>query len=71
MATAERIREIIDFATTDAYGDDEVMAGWGVAFEDAATAPLHAHGAREAGDRTWPSTPTRATASAVKSGERA
>ena len=42
MASPERIREIIEFATTDAYGDDEVMAGWGVAFDDAVTLPLQA-----------------------------
>jgi len=42
MASPERIREIIDFASTDAYTDDEVMAGWGVALEDAATLPFHA-----------------------------
>jgi hypothetical protein len=42
MASAERIREIIDFATTDAYSDDEVMTGWGVAFDDAASLPFQA-----------------------------
>jgi hypothetical protein len=42
MASPERIREIIDFATTDAYTDDEVMTGWGVAFEDAAALPFQA-----------------------------
>jgi hypothetical protein len=42
MTSPERIREIIEFVTTDAYGDDEVMAGWGVALDDAATLPLQA-----------------------------
>jgi hypothetical protein len=42
MASSERIREIIEFATTDAYTDDEVMAGWGVVLEDAAQLPLQA-----------------------------
>ena len=42
MASPERIREIIDFISTDAYTDDEVMAGWGVVLGDAAALPLHA-----------------------------
>jgi hypothetical protein len=42
MASPERIREIIDFVSTDAYTDDEVMAGWGVALDGAVTLPLHA-----------------------------
>lgn len=42
MASPERIREIIEFVHTDAYGDDEVMAGWGVALEDAASLPIQA-----------------------------
>jgi hypothetical protein len=42
MASPERIREIIEFVTTDAYSDDEVMAGWGVALEDAAALPFQA-----------------------------
>lgn len=42
MASAERIREIIDFVTTDAYGEEEEMAGWGVALDDAATLPFPA-----------------------------
>jgi hypothetical protein len=42
MATPERIREIVEFATTDAYDDDEVMAGWGVALADAAALPFPA-----------------------------
>ena len=40
MASPERIREIIEFVSTDAYTDDEVMTGWGVALEDAATLPF-------------------------------
>jgi hypothetical protein len=42
MASPERIREIIEFVTVDAYSDDEVMAGWGVALEDAADLPFEA-----------------------------
>ena len=42
MASPERIREIIDFVSTDAYSDDEVMAGWAVAMDGAVTLPLHA-----------------------------
>lgn len=42
MASPERIREIIDFVTTDAYTDDEVMSGWGIALEDAVTPPIQA-----------------------------
>jgi hypothetical protein len=40
MASPERIREIIEFVSTDAYTDDEVMEGWGVALDDAATLPF-------------------------------
>jgi hypothetical protein len=42
MTSPERIREIIEFVTTDAYNDHEVMAGWGVALDDAATLPIQA-----------------------------
>lgn len=42
MATPERIQEIIAFVHMDAYTDDEVMAGWGVALEDAAALPFQA-----------------------------
>jgi hypothetical protein len=42
MASPERIREIIEFVNTDAYTEDEVMAGWGVALEDAAELPFQA-----------------------------
>jgi hypothetical protein len=42
MASPERIREIIEFVTMDAYTDDEVMTGWGVALDDAATLPIQA-----------------------------
>lgn len=42
MATPERIREIIEFATVDTYSDDEVATGWGVAFGDAASLPFQA-----------------------------
>jgi hypothetical protein len=42
MASPERIREIIEFVNMDAYTEDEVMAGWGVALEDAARLPLQA-----------------------------
>lgn len=34
MASPQRIREIIEFVTTDADTEVEVMAGWGVALED-------------------------------------
>src|SRR5947209_2151099 len=47
MASPERIREIIEFATTDAYTDDEVAAGWGVAFGDAASLPFPATALRK------------------------
>jgi hypothetical protein len=40
MATPERIREIIEFVSVDAYSDDEVMAGWGVALADAVELPF-------------------------------
>jgi hypothetical protein len=42
MTSPERIREIIEFVSMDAYTDDEVMAGWGVALDDAATLPIQA-----------------------------
>lgn len=42
MSSPERVREIIEFVTTDAYTDDEVMTGWGVALDDAAALPLQA-----------------------------
>jgi Calcium binding len=42
MATPERIREIIEFVSVDAYTDDEVAGGWGVALDDAATLPFQA-----------------------------
>ena len=42
MATAERISEIIEFVSTDAYTDDEVMTGWGVALDDAVSLPIQA-----------------------------
>jgi len=42
MTSPERIREIIEFVTTDAYTDDEVMSGWGVAFDDATDLPFQA-----------------------------
>jgi hypothetical protein len=42
MASPERIHEIIDFVTTDAYNDDEVMSGWDVALSDAAALPFPA-----------------------------
>jgi hypothetical protein len=42
MASPERIREIIEFVNMDAYSEDEVMAGWGVALEDAASLPFQA-----------------------------
>lgn len=42
MATPERIREIIEFATTDAYDEYEQMAGWGVALDDAVARPFQA-----------------------------
>jgi hypothetical protein len=42
MANSERIREIIEFVSVDAYSDDEVMTGWGVALADAAALPFQA-----------------------------
>jgi hypothetical protein len=42
MATSERIQDIIDFVSTDAYDEEEVMAGWGVALDSAATRPFPA-----------------------------
>ena len=42
MASRERIRELVDFVNTDAYSEEQVMVGWGVAFEDAATIPFQA-----------------------------
>lgn len=42
MATPERIREIVEQVHMDAYGEDEVMAGWEVAFQDAAETPFNA-----------------------------
>ena len=42
MASPERIREIIEFVTTDAYTDEEVMSGWEVALTDAARLPFQA-----------------------------
>lgn len=40
MASEERIREIIEFATTDAYGEYEPMSGWAVVLEDAVALPF-------------------------------
>lgn len=42
MNSPAQIQEIIDFVTTDAYSDEEVMAGWGVALSDAAAVPFSA-----------------------------
>jgi hypothetical protein len=42
MATPERIHEIIEFATTDAYNEDEQMGGWGVALDEVARFPFAA-----------------------------
>src|SRR5207248_2753311 len=42
MASPERIREIIEFVSVDAYTDDEVMAGWGVALDDTGAVPFQA-----------------------------
>ena len=42
MASPERIREIIEFVSVDAYTDDEVAMGWSVALDDAATLPFQA-----------------------------
>jgi hypothetical protein len=42
MANPERIREIIEFVSVDAYTEDEVMAGWSVALADAAALPFQA-----------------------------
>lgn len=42
MANPRRIREIIDFVSADTCSEDEVMSGWGVAFDDAGTHPFQA-----------------------------
>jgi len=42
MASPERICEIIEFVTVDAYTDEEMMVGWGVALADAAALPFQA-----------------------------
>jgi hypothetical protein len=42
MANPERIREIVEFVSVDAYTEDEVMAGWSVALADAAALPFQA-----------------------------
>ena len=42
MTDPKRLCEIIEFATTDAYIDDEVMSGWGVALDDTANLPFEA-----------------------------
>ena len=47
MASPERIREIIEFVNVDAYTDEEVAVGWGVALEDAASLPFQATALRK------------------------
>jgi hypothetical protein len=43
MATPERIREIVESATVDAYGEDEQAMGWEVTFQDAVRFPFKAN----------------------------